>query len=149
MLSIYFGELRTGRLRRLAYLGWALALGVLGAVVVVGIGFTIGAAEQAVGGNVAQVQALLLQRYGLLSVIGAFAVVIGLGFANLNIIAKRLRDMGLPGWWGVLGIAVLGILTGQLPELGANVASAAVWLSLLLVPTNTFAGTRTSKVDPS
>ena len=67
MFRTYFGDLRTGRLTRLPFLGYLLLLSVL---------FTL------------------------------FGMGIAFGLAKWNLIAKRIRDMGLPGWW-VLLIIVL------------------------------------------
>ena len=140
MLNTYFGGIRTGRLKRLAYLGWGVLLGILGALIFLGLAFVIGAAEQAAGGDIGQAQARLQQQFGVAGFVAVLAILLLLGFANLNLIAKRIRDMGVPGWWGVLGLVILGGVIGQLPELAASIASTVIWLGLLLVPSNAFAG---------
>lgn len=77
---------------------------------------------------------------GVLIVIGLAAV-----FAQLNLIAKRTRDMGLPGW---LCAAVFFVLTGGahqgIAEAGGSGIGLILIILMLLVPTDAFrSGPRT------
>jgi len=110
MLKTLFGDAATGRLARLPYLGYWFLLGLLGIVIAIGIGASIGVAEQAIGGDIQQAQAHLRENLGLPAISFIFAVGILLLFGNLNLMAKRIRDMGLPGWWVVLGFVVLNAI---------------------------------------
>jgi uncharacterized membrane protein YhaH (DUF805 family) len=61
-------------------------------------------------------------------------------FAGANLTAKRIRDIGLPGWWSVLAIALLvGLVSGAVSEQAGSVIQLAIWLALVLVPTNVLA----------
>ncbi len=56
-------------------------------------------------------------------------------FAKLNIMAKRFRDIGGPGWLLVLAVAALGAALSLIAgETISSLFSSAVFLVLVLVP---------------
>ena len=59
--------------------------------------------------------------------------------AKLNIMAKRIRDIGLSGWWLVFAVVVLAGLASQLhtEQTGGAVIGLASLL-LMLIPGGTF-----------
>lgn len=140
MLKPLFGDTATGRLARLPYLGYWILLGLLSVVIAIGIGASIGVAENAIGGDIQEAQAQLREHLGLPAVVLIFAVGMLLLFANLNLMAKRLRDMGLPAWWVVLGFVVISaVLSGGISEQASGGLYFVFWLALLLIPTDMFA----------
>ncbi len=140
MLKTYLSDFRSGRLNRLQYLGYWLLLAVLVIVVGMGVGFAIGIAEHAVDGELQQAQDQIRGTIGGptlvgLSIIGAIIFV-----ANLNLQAKRFRDMGLPGWIATAVIVATGVLlTLTLPAQANAMFNLVVLLTLVLVPTGAFA----------
>ena len=140
MFASLFGEVKTGRLARLQYLGYSLLIGVLVIGLMIVIVFAMGAGEHILGGDLRQAQEQLRKLFtvpliAVLAVVGAcFA------FAGLNIMAKRIRDMGLPGWWGtVIAIIVLPtFLTFTVSPDFSHGVSTLIWLVLIFVPGDAF-----------
>ena len=107
MFKTLFGDITDGRLRRLQFLGYSLFLVLLMIGFGLAVVMAIGAGEQLIGGDLQQAQDKLREWFTLPFLIVLGLVLFVLLFAHLNITAKRIRDIGLPGWWTVLGIAVL------------------------------------------
>lgn len=148
MLTALFGNVRDGRLRRLPYLGYCLLLLLL--VLAIGVVFTLllggseGLVEAISGGDAEKANELLQQHLGstAISLLVAATIVIGaaISFANINLQAKRLRDMGLPGWLGVAVIFALElVITALVGNQTASMFHLVTFLALLLIPTATFA----------
>jgi uncharacterized membrane protein YhaH (DUF805 family) len=56
-------------------------------------------------------------------------------FMSANIMAKRVRDIGLPGWWTVAALIVLSaMVTYWISDEAGNGLHTIVWIALLLVP---------------
>ena len=106
MFRTYFGDLRTGRLTRLPFLGYLLLLSVLFTLFGMGIAFGIGVAEYLIRGDLPAARDYLLEQVGLAAMLSLALFVLAVAIAKWNLITKRIRDMGLPGWW-VLLIIVL------------------------------------------
>jgi len=67
-------------------------------------------------------------------------VLVLFAFAGANIMAKRIRDIGLPGWWSVLAIVVLtGVVSVVISAQVGNGLYLPISLALLLIPTDAFA----------
>ena len=110
MIKTLFKDVAFGRVARLSYLGHSILLFLLLIAYMLIVVLAIGAGEHIIGGDLQQAQD---QLRGLLTL--PFLIVTGivmglLMFAGLNIMAKRIRDIGLPGWWMVLALIVLGML---------------------------------------
>ncbi len=155
MLKVLFGDVKGGRLARLPYLGYIVLLVVISMAIVFGAIVAVGGFERMMDGDIQQTQAMLMQNYGILGMILTMVVGLLLGFANINIAAKRIRDMGLPGWWTVLGIFVIFIVVGLISpgeiivqngqtimqtSMPSNILQVVTFIILLLVPGNTFGG---------
>ena len=135
MLKIFFADVFDGRLRRLPFLGYSLLLLLLFGLVMMGIGASIGVAEQLVGGELQQAQALLRERFGVLAILLVMLLAAMVLFASANMMAKRFRDMGLPGWTVVLACVVIGaVLSHYVSIEAASGFNGLSWLLLLLVP---------------
>ncbi|MCG6898017.1 MAG: DUF805 domain-containing protein [Thiocapsa sp.] len=140
MIKTFFGDIADGRLARLPYLGHWVLLSLAVLVLLFGIGAAIGVGEQLIGGDLQQAQAKLREWFTLPFFVLLGLVVAVVFFAGANLTAKRIRDIGLPGWWSVLAIALLvGIVTGTVSEQVGSSVQLAIWLALVLVPSNVFA----------
>ena len=137
MLNVLFGEIATGRLKRLPFLGWYALLALLVLMAGFGIGASVGLAERSAGGNIADAQALIADKFGILGIVLIVAVFAVLLFAQLNIAAKRIRDIGLPGWLVLLGLLVVAGLVGQFVSRQiAAVIELLFGVALLLLPSD-------------
>jgi len=109
MLKVYFGEWGNGRLKRLAYLGYYFLLMVLSVAVIFGAIVAVGATEKIMGGDVLDTQAMLMDHFGIAAMVGFMIFFIAMIVAQVNILAKRIRDMGLPAVWTILGLIAISI----------------------------------------
>ena len=135
LFRTYFGDVTGGTLARLQYLGYSLIVGVLFIVIGLGIGILLGVSEHLVGGNIQEAQAVLRERFSALFGIAFVIISAFFGYALLNIMAKRIRHMGLPAWPVVVVVIVASGMAAQFA--GDNVQqgfSTAVLLALLLIP---------------
>ena len=167
MLKTYFGEWGSGKLQRLPYLGYHVLLMVIVFVLIFGGIFAMGASESIMGGDIAATQAMLMDKFGILAMLGIFVIMFAALLGQVNILGKRIRDMGLPVFWTILGIILLSMVLNILfpPEIvsvsaaavqtadGSTTAVAAstattnmvvqmfdmvIFLCLLFIPSNTF-----------
>jgi len=140
MIKALIGDVRAGRLKRLQYLGYSLLLSLLVLGFGLAIALAIGAGEHIIGGDLEQAQNKLRGMFTLPLMI-VFAVVVPLFmFIGSNIMAKRIRDIGLPGWWTVLAVFIAsGIVSYQFSENAGSGLSTLVWVLLVLVPSNALA----------
>ena len=140
MFKVLFGDISNVRLMRLPYLGYSLLIDLLVIGFVFAVVLTIGAGEQIIGGNLQQAQDMLQKWFTL-----PFFIVIGLFmlsfvYAGFNIMAKRIRDIGLPGWWVLLAIIVLeSVVTYTVSQQAGGNSHILITVVLLLIPSNTFA----------
>ncbi len=144
MLRVYFADLSDGRLNRLGYLAYWLGLVLFVIVISVAAGLAIGLYEQTTGGGFPPTQDELVAQVGQPAMILFALVGVVLVFVSLNLQAKRLRDMGLPGW--PVAAILVGInlaVSATLSEGAGAVLSGIVFLALVLIPSNTFARSST------
>jgi len=137
MIKALLGDVKTGRLMRLQYLGYSLLVYLLMFGFVFVVILAIGAGEHIIGGDLQHAQDKLREMFTLPAMI-VFAVIMPLFlFMVANIMAKRIRDIGLPGWWSVLAIIVItGIVSYMVSNEVSNGLSTLIWVVLLLVPSN-------------
>ncbi len=110
MLKTYFGEWGEGRLQRLPYLGYhVLLMFLVVAIILAGI-FAVGAAENLIGGDLASTQKMLMDKFGIAAIIGISLLIFIAMLGQVNILGKRIRDMGLPVLWTIFAIIVLSIV---------------------------------------
>jgi len=167
MFKTYFGEWGTGKLQRLPYLGYHILLMVIIFVIIFGAIFAVGTTENLLGGNLADTQTMLMDKFGVIALIGIVSLMFIAMLGQVNILGKRIRDMGLPVLWTILGIIVVSMVLNLLfpPQEVAISAAAlqttngsatavaasttttsmvvqlfdmAVFLCLVLIPSNTF-----------
>ena len=154
MFKTYFGDITSGRLLRLPFIGYTVLLYVLFFALMLGGAASLGVAENLVGGDLTQTQQMLAEEFGLPAMIIIVIVVAAVFFASLNLEAKRIRDMGLPGWWTllvvwILSVIIIALLSGFLDaELGnqvSSIISAIVFLALVFIPSDTFSGNNSTQ----
>ena len=139
MFKIYFGEIRDGRLARLQYLGYSILLAAIAFGIVILVVLAIGAGEHIIGGDLQQAQDKLRDWFSLPFMVLFGLAYLGLAFAGANIMAKRIRDIGLPGWWVVLAVMLLtGFSSTAGPEQIGSGLSTLIWIALLLIPGGAF-----------
>ncbi len=140
MIGDYFGSALSGRLQTKRFIILWLALMLAFAAFGLLIGASIGVAERLIGGDLATAQKLLIEKLGLPAIIGVFVIFILFAFAKLNIIAKRARDIGMPGW--LTAILLAGLIGGSTQAVGQASAGGIGMLLLIVlafVPTNAMA----------
>jgi len=127
MLKIFYGEWGTGKLQRLPYLGYHLLLMVLIIAIIMGTIFTVGAAENFIGGNLAETQKMLMDKFGFVAIAGIMVLIFAAMLGQINILGKRIRDMGLPVLLTILGIIVVSmVLNVVFPPQEVALSAAAV-----------------------
>ncbi len=110
MWDIYFGQWKEGKLKRLAYFGYDVLLMVMAFAVIMGVIMFFGGLESSMGSSFDE----MFAGMGIVTVLFVFIFLILLLVANLNIMAKRIRDMGLPAWGTVIGIIIVSMILGAL-----------------------------------
>lgn len=130
MLTDYFGAITTGKLKRLRFVGlWVLLIiAFIGFALLIGV--SIGVAEYMIGGDLTAAQNILREKLALPAILGVIAAAITFLFTNLNIIAKRARDVGLPGW---ITAIVIAALSGGATQMMENSSSGGIGGILLVV----------------
>lgn len=137
MIKTLFKDVAFGRIARLSYLGHSILLFLLLIAYMLIVVLAVGAGEHIIGGDLQQAQDQLRGMMTLPFLIITGIVMGLLIFAGLNIMAKRIRDIGLPGWWIVLALIVLGMLLSYFvsQQAGSGLHTLA-WVLLVLIPGN-------------
>ena len=140
MINALFGEVKTGRLMRLQYLGYSVLLSLLMFGFGLAVVMIIGVGEHIAGGDLQQVQDQIREQLTLPAML-VMAVVMPLFlFIGLNIMAKRIRDIGLPGWWTVLAIFIVsGVVSYLVSDNAGSIVNTLAWVAVVLVPGNALA----------
>jgi len=150
MFTTYFGEWGTGRLKRLPYFGYHVLLMVLLFAIMIAFAYSIGIAENMIGGDLAAAQATLLSHFGILTMIGVAIVSLGVLFAQINLLAKRIRDMGLPPVWTIAGIFITSaVLSLLFPAQPVEVSTAIAHASTIDGNTTAAAISQSTTMTPS
>ena len=137
MFKALFGDIQTGRLLRLPYLGYSILISVLMIVFGLALAFAAGVGEYLIAGDMEAAQLHMSENFSIVSVLLFIVVSVLFLFAGCNIMAKRLRDIGLPGWWMVLAIVVVtGAVAVMVSDEASNILQTVIWIVLLLVPSN-------------
>jgi uncharacterized membrane protein YhaH (DUF805 family) len=127
MWTVYFGEWTDGRLKRLQYFGYYVLLMFLVMLMVVGSLLLVGMTPETMQRGMDAMATLFVDRLGWVVILSIFVVMIIIFAAQLNIMAKRIRDMGLPAWWTILALIIVSILLNLLfPTQQIEVASTVV-----------------------
>ena len=142
MLKTLFGDIHSGKLKRLPYLGYSLLISFLAVLFFLLIAAAIGVVEHMIGGDLQQAQEQLQEDLSLPAILVFGVLVITLLYCAANILAKRIRDTGLPGWATVFIIMfVTGVISFLVSPDVSNILHFAIMLAFLLIPSNTFSRT--------
>jgi uncharacterized membrane protein YhaH (DUF805 family) len=137
MIKALFGEVKTGRLMRLQYLGYSVLLSLLMFGFGMAVVLAIGAGEQLIGGDLQQAQNQLREMFTLPAMIVVAVAMLLFVFIGGNIMAKRIRDIGLPGWWMVLAVFVISAAVSYMVSDNAgSIVNTLAWVAVVLVPSN-------------
>ncbi|OOZ42898.1 DUF805 domain-containing protein [Solemya elarraichensis gill symbiont] len=138
MFNTLFGDIRNGRLKRLPFLLHSILLWLLMLGTVLAIAVALGAAEHIIGGDLQRAQEQLMSSFGGVAILIFIVLVLLFVFASANLHAKRIRDIGIPGWWGVLAIFLFSTAISILlsPQI-ANGLGTLIWFVILLIPSDT------------
>ena len=126
MLKTYFGEWGTGKLQRLPYLGYHILLMVLVTAIIFGSIMLVGTMENMIDGSIAETQDLLLNKFGIIGIIGIVVLIFVTMLGQVNILGKRIRDMGLPVLWTILGIVGISMVLNVIFPPEVSMAAASV-----------------------
>ncbi len=135
MHAIFF-DITNGRLARLPYFGHWLLLVALAVLAAIAVGLTFGVTEHIIhvdfkGAHDKLGAGMLIPLIMCFAVIG-FATMFGL----LNLMAKRIRDIGLPGWPVVIGLTIVLALVSALSHGLGQALHGVLFLALVFVPTD-------------
>ena len=142
MLQTIFGDIRNGRVSRLRFLVALLVLTAAGMAVMLALLWFSGAAGAAASLDAgAEEFETVLEGLGGGWLFALAAAGLVLFFGQINLWAKRFRDIGLPGWWMVLILIGLGsVVSGMVSDQVSSGLNLAVLLALLLVPGGALGG---------
>ena len=127
MLKIFYGEWGTAKLQRLPYLGYHLLLIVLIIAIIMATIFAVGATENFMGGDLAETQKMLMDKFGFLAIAGIMVLIFAAMIGQINLLGKRIRDIGLPVLWTIIGIILLSMLLNvTFPPQEVAMSAAAV-----------------------
>lgn len=145
MFRDYFGELATGRIGRRRFVLLTLGLIGIALIAMLALVVSVGVASHVFAGDIEEAQTRLAAGLGLPAIAGLVVLGVGVTFANANIVAKRARDTGLPGWPVAL---VYLVVSGGASQAADGNGSAGigflVFILLALIPTGQFARPETA-----
>lgn len=139
MFRRIFGEITGARVARLPYFGYTVLLTAILVAIVFAIVAGIGGLENLAEGNITEIEKRFAEKGGGPLLIAFMLLMLALLFAHFNLMAKRLRDIGFPGWPGVLVVFVgIAIVSAAIGENYAGPINTLIWLALVLIPGNAF-----------
>ncbi len=139
MIQTLFLQGTDGRIGRLAFIGYAVLLAFVGAVFEIGLSILVFGIDAVVNSDadITQFRPESAAQKAVMALYAAYVLVFL--YCNLNLTAKRFRDIGLPGWTAAFGFAVAGGVVFLLVSATAGLAFITlVALSLLVIPGNVF-----------
>lgn len=120
ILPTLFAELASGRLARLPFILYVTGLHFSLMLFMLWVGFSAGLAEHAASGDLAAAEQALSDWMSLPTLTFSAVFLLAVTFANFNLLAKRIRDMGLPGWRALLIYVILRTLVGTIAGLAMD-----------------------------
>jgi uncharacterized membrane protein YhaH (DUF805 family) len=139
IIPTLFAELDCGRLARLPFLLYVTCLHLSLVVFMLWVGVSAGLTEHAANGDLAAAEQALSDWMSVPTLTVSAIFLLSVTFVNFNLLAKRIRDMGLPGWISLLVYVVLRAMVGAMAGLG---------LDLLLMTVLCFVATGAFKREP-
>ncbi|MBY6185241.1 hypothetical protein KUV89_01115 [Marinobacter hydrocarbonoclasticus] len=137
VFTTLWGDIQQGSLARVPYFSYSILLVALGMALGIVVAMSLGIDDPGSNGELTQEQFENALSLPMLLLLIAASVL--LSFAGLNLTAKRLRHMGLPGWPTTIALALLvaAISYGWSAQAG-NGFQFLVWLTLLFTPGELF-----------
>jgi uncharacterized membrane protein YhaH (DUF805 family) len=120
IIPTLFAELTSGRLGRLPFVLYVTGLHLSLLLFMLWVGISAGLAEHAASGDLAAARQALSDWMSLPTLTLSAVFLLAATFANFNLLAKRIRDMGLPGWISLLVYVILRALAGTMTGLGLD-----------------------------
>ncbi|TVQ38496.1 MAG: hypothetical protein EA356_02880 [Geminicoccaceae bacterium] len=137
LVALLFGGSKTDRLGRLDFakgIGFVLGALALNSAIIAG---TVWLGEALIGEEPPSLWVLALQVLGFLIAGFVACAVVLLAFAFFNLIGKRMRDLGLPGWKSVAVATMLGTaFSFAAPPVATLTYIVVVWALLLGLPSS-------------
>ena len=147
-LKTLFGEVRTGRVKRLPLVLYITALHLSLLAFSIFVGVSAGLLEPAGSGDIEAAQPTLSDWLGPGSLLLTTVFFLTVTYVNFNLLAKRIRDIGLPGWTGLLGyVVVRGAISWLAGTVIGVLLDLVFILVLALVPSDWVAGDSASPRD--
>lgn len=139
MIKDYVFDILNGRLGVLRFGIMWIVLTILPIVSMIILFGGVRAAADVMDFSFNEIQEMLLRAFGVIPFVFLLLLSLLFAFVQLNIIAKRARDAGLPGW---LTAVIIGCLFGGASQFANGEHAGGFGLLLILIlaliPTDTF-----------
>lgn len=133
-MHVLFLDVSNGRIGRLSFLGHSLLLMLLFLIVGLAIAVAFGVTGHMLNADLHAASTTVMAAAGVPFIILMVALIVAFLFASLNITAKRVRDIGLPGWTVTIGYVIVVGLIAQWSQNVTHTLDTLSFLALLLVP---------------
>jgi uncharacterized membrane protein YhaH (DUF805 family) len=148
-MHILFFDVANGRIGRLSYLGHSALLLLLFLVVGLGIAVAFGVTGHMLNADFHAAHTTVMAAAGVPFIILMVALIGAFLFVSLNLTAKRVRDIGLPGWPVTIGyLFAVGLISQYLSQNVGHTLNSLAFLALLLIPAGV-AGSRATDMSPA
>lgn len=132
MFADYFSDLTAGKIKRLRFVGLMLFLVFIFFIVGIAIGAAIGLSENmGIANKLASGDWAAAKKLKLPVIAGFVFAILTFMFASFNIVAKRARDVGLPGW--ITAIVIIGLTTPSIEVAGQHTAGSIGGLLMIIL----------------
>ena len=141
LLTTLFNGIAEGKLTRLPYLGYSILILILPLIFSLLIVSLIGAGENIVRGNLQEAQDQLRNWLGIPFIIVSIIFFISIIYIGLNLLVKRIRDIGLPVLLTLIVVILVGGFINFLfhyPSEISLVFNTIIFILLIITPTNIF-----------
>lgn len=134
-----FGDITSGTVHRVRFFWSILSLVLVALAGVIAVGTLFGLDVDMTGLTAVERQAAVTEALGLIGLVLLVGVGVVVLFAQLNLMAKRVRDTGLPGWTVLAAVILLtAAVSGFVSQNVAGLVNLAFWLALLFTPPGVF-----------
>jgi len=134
-MHVLFLDVSNGRIGRLSFLGHSLLLMLLFLIVGLAIAVAFGVTGHMLNADLHAASTTVMAAAGVPFIILMVALIVAFLFASLNLTAKRVRDIGLPGWSVTIGYVIaVGLIAQLWSQNATHTLDTLAFLALLLVP---------------
>lgn len=139
MARLLWGNPYHGSINRVGYLQGIAIITFIFILSILALVFGIVLLKAFMGGDIQKSQLFLYESMGIPVMVLAGIVFFALFFSNVNLAAKRFRNMGLPGWLMIILFFTVDITLmhfyGKTPSI---VFEGLTVLALILIPSSSF-----------